>query len=215
VFRVDDEMRCDAEAQARAARASPPLTGASCDDALTEFRELFNFAQATYAAIGARNFARASRGLIVEWDRYVDEARAQTPLELFINTRAFRRTETANAGFRPPPNRQWIALHPGLVIENVSEAVDGEDTIQALMIELVGMNWWRQQRAYVPSGFSIVSVYSDRPGVSDVGYGIALHFRSVYTLGFTNHNGDDGVFVSFDLLKLLQDKQKVLEAYGR
>jgi hypothetical protein len=43
--------------------------------------------------------------------------------------------------------------------------------------------------------------------------GVALHFRSVCSLGYTKHSGSDGFFVSFDLLKLLQNKQRVIEQF--
>lgn len=221
VFRVADVNRCEAEARSRAA-ASPSAGDGSCLDAVGELIDVYNIAQSALASPLALAFANAARAIDADWQTYLDEMRGQTLLELAINTKLYRRKhEGAMAGFTPAPDRQWIVLHPGLVVENVGDAVDGENTKEALMLELVGMNWWRnrvnddgrERGRFAPSGFSIISVYSDRPGVTDAGYGLALHFDSVYTLGFTSHDGDNGVFVSFDLLKLLQDKQKALEEY--
>ena len=207
VFEVVDPARCGAEAQVRVA-------GTDCAAAVTEFRGLYNYAQSAFAAPGALAFARAASSLSGEWERYLNESRSQTPLELVINAAAIRRNETATSGFSKPPKRQLIFLHPSVVVEYIGEAIDGENTKEALMIELVGLNWWRRDEWYIPSGASIVSVYSDRPEVTDAGYGIGLHFRSVYTLGFADHDGDRGIFVSFDLLKLVQDKQKALREYN-
>lgn len=211
-FEPRDTAACDREAERRAAGLTPAAPP-TCLAALREFLAHYNYAQAPFSSPLAFAFAKAANTLSQEWDRYLNETRSQTPLELLVNTAVFRRSETSTSGFRSPPTVQWIVLHPNLVVENVSDAIDGEDTIEALMIELAGINFWRTEKWYVPSGGSIVSVYSDRPGVDDAGYGIALHFRSVYSLGFTSHDGDDGWFVSFDLLKLLQDKQKVLDEF--
>ena len=56
---------------------------------------------------------------------------------------------------------------------------------------------------------------SDRSGIEDWGWGAALHFNSVYTLGVASHSGDPGFFVSTDLLKLFQSQEKTLGKFGR
>ena len=201
VFRVASRSQCDAAAK----------SGEQCGNVLDEFSEYYAYAHATFAAKGALEFAAAARGLSKEWDRYLNDTRAQTPLELLINSAVFKRSETLQ--FSSPPDIQWIVLHPTVIVENVQAAVDGENTKAAFMVELAGANWWRQDKWYLPTGGSIVAVYTDRPGVQDMGYGVAIHFRSVYSIGYASHDGDGGVFVTFDLLKLLQSEKKTLDAF--
>jgi hypothetical protein len=99
------------------------------------------------------------------------------------------------------------------VIENVDAALEGDQTKEALLIEAVGVNWWSERPWYMPSGGSLVALYSDRSATADVGYGVAVHFRGVYTVGYAVHDGDDGVFISVDLLKFFQDKRKIISTY--
>lgn len=192
-------------------QCSEEAGGKPCEDVLSEFQELYTYAHTTHAAPSALEFTNWTSGLSQQWNDYFKSARGQTPLELLLNGYLYRRNESAQ--FSAPPRLQWIVLHPSIVVENVSDAVDGEETRSGLFVEAFGVNRWREDRWYVPSGLSLGTVYSDRPGVEDWGYAAALHFRSVYTLGYTNHDGSDGFFVSFDFLKLLQDKNKILNEY--
>jgi hypothetical protein len=185
--------------------------GLGCGGALDEFLEYYNYAHNTFASEGARAVARTFSNLSKEWAAYLDSSRSFTPLELAINSALYKRNEGRQ--FAPPPNVQWIVLHPSLVIENVEDAVRGEQTKEALMIELAGANWWKQDKWYIPTGGSLIGVYTDRSGIDEIGYGIALHFRSVYSLGYARHDDDDGIFISMDLLKFLQDKRKVLQEF--
>jgi hypothetical protein len=200
-FLVASRSKCDSAAK----------NGEQCGNVLDEFREYYAYAHATFAAKPALEFSNAVRVLEKDWDRYLNDTRSQTPLELLINSAVFKRKETLQ--FSAAPDMQWIVLHPSIVVENVQAAVDGENTKAAFMIELAGANWWRQEKWYVPTGGSIIAVYTDRPGVQDMGYGVALNFRSVYSIGYAVHDGEGGVFVSFDLLKLLQDEKKTLEMF--
>ncbi|WP_290649122.1 hypothetical protein [Aquisalimonas sp.] len=197
-----------------AARASESAGRATdCVAVLEEFATYYNYAQQTYAADGALAFARYAALLQEDWERYLDTARSQTLLELTINSALYRRTEDAR--FDPPPNRQLIVLHPNLVMEFVDGAESGQKLKEALMVEIIGVNYWRQERWYLPSGASVMTVYSDRADVNDWGYGVSLHFANLYTLGVSRRSGDAGVFLSIDLLKLVEDRRTVLEHFGR
>ena len=65
---------------------------------------------------------------------------------------------------------------------------------EAIGLEIFGANWWKQDQWYVPSGGSVLAPYSDREDVADWGYGLTIHFKNSYTLGYTKHGSDDGVF---------------------
>jgi len=194
------------------ARAASASASATCVDVLDEFEEFYNYAQATYASESALAFARYVAALREDWEDYLNNGRSQTLPELLVNSYLYRRNEDAQ--FDPPPDWQWIVLHPDLVLEYVGDADDGEQFNEGLMVEL-GANNWRQHRWYLPSGGAIIAMYSDRSEVSDWGYGVALHFANVYTLGVSRRSGDTGYFVSVDLLKLAEDKKKILGKFRR
>jgi hypothetical protein len=201
IFHPVNVGRCNADTQDQ-----------GCGPILDEFSAYYTYAHNSFSSQGAQAFARSVAGLSKQWSAYLDSSRSMTPLELLINSAVYKRSETLQ--FSPPPKIQYIVLHPSLVIENVNDAIGGEKMKEALMIELGGANWWQQNTWYLPTGGSAIMVYSDRPGISEWGYGVALHFRSVYTVGYTRHDSNDGVFISFDLLKLVQDKKKVLESFN-
>lgn len=197
-FEPASRARCDTESGV-----------GDCGDVLREFADYYNYAQNTYASPGAIAFAQTVSGFSREWDQYLDNGKGFTPLELLVNSYFFKRNEKSY--FSSPPEIQWIVLHPEVVVENVQGALDGDNTKEALMVQVLGASWWRQDRWYLPNGGSLIAAYADRPGVKDLGYGIALHFRGTFSVGYTRHRGKGGVLVSYDLLKLLQDKQSVLK----
>ncbi|MET0053101.1 MAG: hypothetical protein ABW095_18745 [Candidatus Thiodiazotropha sp.] len=198
-----DPERCDSVAAER-------VRHASCSEVIDEFVDLYTLAQNDYQALLDKPTLDNIVNLRKRWEPFLDQMRGQTLLELFVNGKLYR---SNSERFEEPPSSQIILLHPVLLYENVNAAVDGENSQEALGIELLGMNWWRQDKWYIPSGGSLLTVYSDRKDVQDWGLGVALHFRSVYTVGYTNHGGDDGIFVSLDFLKLFQDKKKAFDEY--
>lgn len=185
----------------------------TCRDALAEVVRFYQYAQTTLSARQALEFTERVESLAGQWESFLFHSRSETILELAINSAIYRAHEPRQFG--PPPSRQLIVLHPELVIENVEEALEGDKTKEALMVEVFGMNWWNQKRWYLPSGISAIALYTDRADIDDVGYGVALHFRGVYTLGFADHGGDGGIFASLDLLKFVQDRKGMLDKYTR
>ena len=164
-------------------------------------------------------FERGISTLHEMWRQYAVEARSQTPIELAINSWRFDESRKLQ-GFVRPPDRQIIALHPSVAMEYVDGADEGSRFEPALMVEWIGINRWRWRggaspRMAHPVGVSLVSTYSDRAGTRDVGHGVVLHYKHVYSLGVTRHGGDTGVFVSVDLQKLLMDKKETLEEVRR
>jgi hypothetical protein len=199
----------DAETCRRAAEAIKP--DATCREALQEFEAIYTYAHDMVEKRGAIAFSKNAAALSKEWDEFMTHAHAQTALELAVNSYLYRKHE--RPVFTSPPDSQLILLHPNFVLENVSAATEGDQTKEAMMVEVIGKNWWRQKAWYVPSGGSLVVLYSDRAQADDVGYGLALHFKGVYTLGYAFHGSDSGVFLSGDLLKLFEDKKKIVNAY--
>lgn len=189
-------------------------SGSSCTAALLEFQVIYNFAQGTISQPLAYQVAEKLEGLEEEWDNFIFESKAQTLLELGINGAIFKRKEE-NLRFKSPPNWQLIFLHPNIMIENVPEALDGQETKEAVMIEAIGINWWKQDLLLLPTGISLIGLYSDRADLNDWRYGAALHFDSNISFGVTYRGNNYGIFGTIDFLKLLQDKNKVLRKYRR
>ncbi len=149
-----------------------------------------------------------------QWRRYATEARSQTPIELFINSKWFDRKESKQ-GFVGAPDYQIIFLHPSVVMESVNNAADGSKFKAGLAMEWIGGNWWswsdgEDSQMETPLGISIISTYADRAGTKDVGHGLMFHYDHVYSLGVTRHGDDTGVFLSIDLQKLFTDKASKL-----
>jgi len=206
-FRVTDQNLTQCNNKAKAFNAS-----ASCKSALQEFRAIYDFAEATYAQPLVLPLMQHLSTLEKDWNDFYQNARSQTIWEMLINGARFQ-SDNQEHRFLPPPDSQIIFMHPGLVIENVSDAIDGSQTQEGLMLEVIGINWWRNSKWYKPSGLSAIALYSDRPAVKDVGYGVAIHFANKFTIGYVDRDGVDGYFISVDLLELLKDKKTWIENY--
>lgn len=198
-FIPNDESKCIEVSQA-----------ADCTSVTGEFIDLFT--DIHKLQVDAEIFSTIThlQKLRADWNPFLEQMKGQTWLELLVNRHAYRNNTDKFSG---PPSSQWIVLHPTVLIENLSSAADGENLQEALGLEIIGMNWWKQDRWYFPSGVSALAVYSDRADVKDVGYGLAFHFLSNYTMGYTNHDGKDGFYFSMDIVKLFQDRKKVFESY--
>ena len=75
---------------------------------------------------------------------------------------------------------------------------------------MVGVSWWNEKTSPIgyPFGISLASVYSDRASVDEVGHGIMFHFNNSLTVGWADHDGDDGYYVTVDVLSLMAEKKK-------
>ncbi len=182
-----------------------------CAEVLDEFVSIYSAAHQEYVFKETPPVGTEIDKLRKEWEPFLEAMRSQTIIERVVNGWWYKRNETSD--FEPPPRMQWILLHPIALVEYVDDAGDGDKANEAIGVEILGANWWLQDKWYVPSGGSLLALYSDREGVEDWGYGVAVHFKSVYTIGYANHSGDDGVFLSVDLLKAFHDKRKTFDAY--
>jgi len=181
----------------------------NCYEVLDQLRVALN---TTNNAVNATEITRVSEsiGLYSElWGNYFEKARSQTFLELSVNTYLYR-DQLKKDEFVPPPDYQVIFLHPSIALEYISDADDGEEQSEALVIEWLGINWWDMK---VPFGVSFITSYSDRDSVDDVGMGLMFHVNNNYSIGITDHDGDHGVLVTLDLLKLFEDKKSNLEKF--
>ncbi|MEJ2452356.1 MAG: hypothetical protein P8047_17160 [Gammaproteobacteria bacterium] len=192
-FKVDDENKATCNQVATANHA------ADCRAYILAYADIYNFAHLLIQKQDTAPVLKYLNMVEQDWDNYYQKSRSQTMLERLINSYFWRQGKKPGQ-FLSPPDSQWIVLHPSVVIENVKDAVAGNRTKEGLMLEVAGWNRWRRDKWYQLSGASLVAVYSDRANVNDWGYGMALYFGNVYTIGAVDHDGKTGVFISVDVL---------------
>ncbi len=181
---------------------------ASCFNVLNEYVSHYNDAQRTAAFAGRGEVVASLKSLDVLWNDYLVRTKGQTPLEMTINGRVFRKDE--NADFSNPPGWQQIVLHPTVLFQYAEDARDGERATETLGLELFGINYWKQDKWYLPTGVSLLAAYHDRTDFTDTGLGVAIHWKNKYTLGYTKHGSADVFSISMDLVKLVQSREQTL-----
>jgi len=185
---------------------------AECNVVLDQLVEAIYPYQRNQNAFTAYETRVKLNALAKDWDAYFDGARAQTFADIVVTT-FLEENHFSKDYLVGPPERQWFVLHPNVVLESVNAAPDGDNLTAALSIEWIGVNWWQDTVIGVPFGVSLASVYSDRPGVNDVGHGATFYFDNKYMIGYANHGGDHGFYISMDLLKLFENEKEQAERY--
>ncbi len=180
-----------------------------CVDVLEQLREAILIYKKGVVIEETANALEKLKLYTNDWEKYYTKARSQTFLELLVNSEIFR-NEITSPTFVQPPGWQLILFHPNILMEHVSAAPQGDEFKEALALEWIGINWWKLK---VPFGFSLFSTFSDRAEVSDAGHGVLFHFYNHYSIGATYHDGDMGVSVSIDLLKIFESKRSQIEQY--
>ena len=187
----------------------------SCVDGLNALAKAIEPYKAAYVHCSAERTSQGAARLTASWQRYLDESRSQTFTDMWLTT-FLEKSHLTKDYLVGPIKRQWILLHPGLVIENVNDAPDGDKMALGLTLEWFGINWWDKETSPVgfPFGVSVTSLYSDRPGVDAIGHGLMLHFNNKYSVGWASHDGDNGFYVTVDLLGLFVDKKTEWNKYA-
>ncbi|MDO6477346.1 hypothetical protein Q4520_18135 [Alteromonas sp. 1_MG-2023] len=182
----------------------------NCLELFNDFENLYNFAHMTVSSPIARKVWDIWDKAETDWTHYFDNGRSQMPWEYAANYALWSRTKEAGK-VGTPLDYQIILLHPSVVIENISGAIDGQNTKEGLMLEVVGINFWRSDNWYEPTGASFVSVYADRAQIRDWGWGVAVHFDNTFTIGATRRDDETGLFLSVDLWQAFMDKKTKME----
>jgi hypothetical protein len=139
------------------------------------------------------------------WQAYFDQARSQTILEYLVNGWIWHRDSVRQQGFPPPPTWQLILLHPGVSLEYADVPRDADRFKPAVHLEVLGINRWGYEADGAMRsalGFSLGLLYADREDTRDTRALLQIHYRNRYSLGITYGDGDTGVVLSADLLKL-------------
>lgn len=190
--------------------------GASCAVLFESLHTAIEQYKKPFSSRSGEDLVRRAGELMSEWDRYFEQARAQTLLDAVLTT-AMAQDHLAQSKLVGPMEKQWFVVHPSIVIENISAAADGDELSEAFAIEWIGVNWWDGASSPIgyPFGISLASVYSDRVDVEEVGHGLMLHFGNSLSIGVTDHDGDTGVAVTVDFLSLMAKKKQHWEDYKK
>lgn len=153
-----------------------------------------------------------------QWQVYFDESIPQWPWELaFVNGPIYKHTLEHEMGLGKLPDWQLIVVHPDVALEYVAEAADGDQFKPALMVEILGANFWtweggaKQKGPWglsTPLGAGFVATFADRADSDDWGFGGVIHINHIYNIGATVRDGDTGFFVNVNLAKLLENKRQ-------
>ncbi|MAA72397.1 MAG: hypothetical protein CL679_11820 [Bermanella sp.] len=146
--------------------------------------------------------------LQADWQEFIDDARYQTPLDVWATTLAYSERYSGK-GLSGPPPIQYFLFRPTAVYERIDSLPDGDQDKASLAVEWVGFNHWKRG-----VGVSIISTYRDSAFTSDIGTGLMVYVDNTYSFGFT-HRGknDNSFFVNIDVLEWLGDKLEVYEQY--
>lgn len=161
-----------------------------------------------YVHLSGKKLSERTSVLRSEWDYYLETARSHTLLDATFTT-FMEKDYLAQDRLVGPMQKQWFLIHPSIVIENISDASDGDEISEALAIEWIGVNWWHEDSSPIgyPFGVSLTSIFSDRASVDDIGHGLMLHFDNSISVGWADHDGSDSIYVTVDFLNLLAEKK--------
>ncbi len=195
-FAIEENEHCAAVAQ-----------GLSCNEIFEEFKSAFNPYRSAYNNV--YDNTKLLSALSERWNNFLEVSKSQTALEVYLTTLAnqghFKKNHLVG-----PPDFQIIALHPQLIFDSMDEAPDGSRQELGLAVEWFGINYWDLK---LPLGISFTTAYVDRAKVKDVGHGVMLHIDNQYAIGWADHDGENSFYITFDLLKALEDKKGKYDKY--
>jgi hypothetical protein len=181
---------------------------ADCPSSFNDLKTAFNAYRDPYDKFVATKNKTLVRQLGSEWDRFLEVSKSQTVLETILTTKLqgghFKKDHLVG-----PPPMQIIALHPQVVYDSMLDDNQQRSEL-GLAVEWIGVNFWDWK---VPLGISYTSVYVDRDQGKDTRHGVMIHVDNKYAIGWAKGDGDDSIFVSVDLLKLIGSKKSKLEKY--
>jgi hypothetical protein len=214
MFHFDDRSRAGRIATKQANGACRSRFNADCDAVLDDLASAINYYKYSQTSRTADATADSLDRMSERWDVFLDSGRSQTMLDLSLTT-ALERRQFQRGFLIAPPKRQWTLLHPDLAYEHIRRAPAGQRDELTLVIEWFGVNWWSSDSplADIPFGVSLVSVYADRPEMPSAGHGLVFHVDNKYSIGWTRRRGSEGLFVSIDLLRFVDNKRERLNRY--
>lgn len=146
--------------------------------------------------------ARAASSLkaaVRMWDSFNARGYSQYPWEVAINGRGVRGDD-----WLKPPSRQIVLLHPSIGIEAAGTTLKRLRRHDVVMVEPLGLLFYRADRSSYFGASAVVSLPSD----ADAGIGVLLHAGPAVKLGWvwrSQDAGGSGAIVSVDLFQWLSN----------
>jgi hypothetical protein len=130
------------------------------------------------------------------------------PWELWLNGKRLDESDVS-----PLPGSQIIFMRPSAALEINTRSREKADLEGSLLVEPIGMIWYRKPDFSDWIGLSAVITSSMRQGM---GYGVLLRYGR-YTAGLTRHKSETGgedtyLTLSFDLYDLIEKKREAYTA---
>tara|TARA_R110001599_G_scaffold89364_1_gene236539 strand:- start:669 stop:1835 length:1167 start_codon:yes stop_codon:yes gene_type:complete len=212
-FTINDEDECnEAIGNNNGVNKTSPKYLSLCYDLITAIVAVYQQAQQRIVEEDLKSTSKYLDRVTKEWEAFRTKTKPQMPWELGMNGASFSKSYTS--GFLPPPSFQWIALHPGIAVDNLSTAADGNQMTEAFMLEIIGLDFWKQDRWYLPTGSSVTVLYADRADTSDFRWGLSFVFNNSMIIGPSVHGKDYGVFLTLDLMELFNNRSEIFEEFN-
>ncbi len=179
-----------------------------CNDAVESLKAAIKPAFSLFNTVILKNNGKLLGQLQGDWKAFIKDARYQTPLDVWFTT-ALQSNKFHRTDLTGPPQWQAFLLRPSFVYEHINDLEKGNKDDVSMALEWVGINWWK-----TGIGFSVTSVYSDRPETSAVGTGFTLHIKNKYSFGYIHRKDNKGsIFFNLDLLEVLGENKDVYKKY--
>lgn len=154
-----------------------------------------------------------------DWGNFYSVSRSQTFLDTIYTSYRYR-DKLSGSAFVKAPDIQYFLFRPGIVMEYMGAAIEGNRFKEALSFELYGFNYWRKCPVIFDNacGMSLVTTFSDRVGGNNINSGLMFHYNNNLSLGIVhgwNTDKDIGIFVTIDLLKAVESKNKQISAWRK
>ena len=191
--------------------SSKPEPFNSCTEALEDAATAFNNYKVSVRRYSLEQNDPKLDYLSSAWSRYLDKARSQTILDVWVTSFIHDDYYSQRKLVAPHP-RQYFLLRPQVVYEFNQDAKKGDRNHVGLAVEWFGVNWWDTK---IPFGIGLISVYADYEEEDSVGHGLQFTFNNSASIGWVDRGDTDGIFVTLDFFKLWEDKRAVLEQYKK
>lgn len=138
------------------------------------------------------------------WQNYILNSRAIFPWELSLNEFLIpaRDENLLLEGFVFPPKKQILFLHPYAGISFNDETDEFNPT---LLMDLIGIYKWSDSDSiFNHFGASLAASWTEG---SDIGLGLALHFKKGYSIAVTRNNNTTLINLSLEIGNSITNKQ--------
>jgi hypothetical protein len=145
-----------------------------------------------------------------DWRNFIDNARYQTPLDVWFTT-LLQGDRFNGKDLVGPPNVQWFLLRPTIVYEHLDDVETGNKDEISLAVEWAGVNFWRYG-----FGLSATSTYRDQKDVSPASIGLTFHIKNKYSFGVSHRkDGGNSLFFNIDLLEWFGENKEKYKKYKK